>query len=68
MMRSGFMRSMLRLRTKDRHKAPTSTPPFPLSLQEVQRLHFPIRSSKFIRIWDESQVAAKSDAAIHFRG
>src|SRR5579863_1766411 len=34
---------------QDRHLAPASSPPFPLSLQDAERLHSPFRSSKFIR-------------------
>jgi len=30
-----------RVVTRDRHKAPTSTPPFPLSLQGAERSSFP---------------------------
>src|SRR5579859_387861 len=33
--------------TEDRHQAPASSPPFPLSLRDAERLHSPFRSSKF---------------------
>jgi len=34
---------------EDRHEAPASTPPFPLSLQNPERLHYPFGSSNVIR-------------------
>ena len=38
-----------RSRTKDRHKAPTSTPPFPLSLQTVIKITI-IRFSRHVMV------------------